>query len=263
MRRKLTEFGRLVDQKFHFWYQTAAALLGVYFLAVTIFRWTTPRPEAFAPGLWVAEAVTMTCVCLTIHVLGYRRFQPRVSTNAIGGLLGLAAILNAAWVQALANYPAMTVNWIFLIVTAALLTKSWWHWLALEVLSTGLWTLFALHFKSSYMPLQHWIWSMISALLVGLLTNLCLTWVFREAEQLWVQTHVLARQRAILLKGLREQAKTMKTISGLIPICAHCKKIRNDQGYWYQVEAFLQKNTDVKLTHGICPDCAKEWKKQR
>jgi hypothetical protein len=47
----------------------------------------------------------------------------------------------------------------------------------------------------------------------------------------------------------------VKRLSGLLPICASCKKIRDDQGYWHQVETFLQDHAGVDFSHGICPDC--------
>lgn len=50
----------------------------------------------------------------------------------------------------------------------------------------------------------------------------------------------------------------VKTLSGLIPICAHCKKIRDDKGFWNQLEAYIVKHSDAKLSHGICPDCIKK-----
>lgn len=50
----------------------------------------------------------------------------------------------------------------------------------------------------------------------------------------------------------------VKTLGGMLPICSHCKKIRDDRGYWNQIEAYLNEHTDAEFTHGICPDCAKE-----
>jgi PAS domain S-box-containing protein len=51
----------------------------------------------------------------------------------------------------------------------------------------------------------------------------------------------------------------IKTLSGLLPICASCKKIRDDKGYWKQIESFISEHSDALFTHGICPDCAKEY----
>jgi len=52
--------------------------------------------------------------------------------------------------------------------------------------------------------------------------------------------------------------KEIKTLSGLIPICSGCKKIRNDDGYWEQVEIYIRNNSGAEFTHGICPECVKK-----
>lgn len=54
---------------------------------------------------------------------------------------------------------------------------------------------------------------------------------------------------------LREALDKVKVLSGLLPICSSCKKIRDDQGYWHQVELYIQKYAPVEFSHGICPDC--------
>jgi tetratricopeptide (TPR) repeat protein len=57
---------------------------------------------------------------------------------------------------------------------------------------------------------------------------------------------------------LREALASVRTLQGLLPICAHCKKIRNDDGYWQQVESYIGQRSDARFSHGICPDCARE-----
>jgi ligand-binding sensor domain-containing protein len=54
---------------------------------------------------------------------------------------------------------------------------------------------------------------------------------------------------------VQEAARELKVLSGLLPICAWCKKVRDDRGYWSQIEAYLAARTDTQVTHGICPDC--------
>jgi DNA-binding response OmpR family regulator len=56
--------------------------------------------------------------------------------------------------------------------------------------------------------------------------------------------------------GLRKALKEVKTLSGLLPICASCKMIRNDEGYWQEIEAYVSDHSEAEFTHGICPDCA-------
>lgn len=51
----------------------------------------------------------------------------------------------------------------------------------------------------------------------------------------------------------------VKTLSGLLPICSHCKKIRDDKGYWNQIEAYIHKHSGAEFSHGICPECARKF----
>lgn len=66
----------------------------------------------------------------------------------------------------------------------------------------------------------------------------------------------LIAEQARLLRELQTALANVKKLSGLVPICASCKKIRDDKGYWNQLEAYLQENLDLELTHGLCPECA-------
>ncbi|MGZ8921693.1 MAG: PAS domain-containing protein, partial [Limisphaerales bacterium] len=62
-------------------------------------------------------------------------------------------------------------------------------------------------------------------------------------------------ERERLLKELQVAMAEVKTLSGLLPICAQCKKIRDDRGYWNQIESFIGARSNAKFSHGICPDC--------
>lgn len=65
----------------------------------------------------------------------------------------------------------------------------------------------------------------------------------------------LIAEQAKLLNELQTALANVKRLSGLVPICSSCKKIRDDKGYWNQLEAYLQENLQLNFTHGICPDC--------
>jgi GAF domain-containing protein len=56
---------------------------------------------------------------------------------------------------------------------------------------------------------------------------------------------------------LSKQLANVKILGGLLPICGHCKNIRNDRGYWEKIEFFVKNNSEATFTHGICPECAK------
>ncbi|MFB3830176.1 MAG: MASE3 domain-containing protein [Bryobacteraceae bacterium] len=66
-----------------------------------------------------------------------------------------------------------------------------------------------------------------------------------------------AEERERLIAELQHALAEVKTLGGLLPICASCKKIRDDHGYWTQVESYIQAHSGVSFTHGICPDCAR------
>ena len=61
-----------------------------------------------------------------------------------------------------------------------------------------------------------------------------------------------------LIVELQNALAEIKTLRGILPICSYCKKIRDDEGYWNQVDAYIKKHTKAEFTHGICPECAKK-----
>lgn len=67
---------------------------------------------------------------------------------------------------------------------------------------------------------------------------------------------------ALLLSGTREKLQASrreaKQLSSLLPICAECKKIRDDRGQWHEVEAYIRDHSDTSFSHGICPECTKK-----
>jgi len=68
----------------------------------------------------------------------------------------------------------------------------------------------------------------------------------------------LEDEKAQLINELKNSLEQVKLLSGFIPICASCKRIRDDQGFWTQVEAYISKHSEAQFSHGICPDCVKK-----
>lgn len=67
------------------------------------------------------------------------------------------------------------------------------------------------------------------------------------------------QQREELIQELQEALAKVKTLSGLVPICAWCKKIRDDTGFWNEVEVYVQNHSDATFSHGVCPSCKQKW----
>lgn len=65
----------------------------------------------------------------------------------------------------------------------------------------------------------------------------------------------ILREKEQLIAKLQEALGHIKTLTGLLPICANCKKIRNDQGYWERIEAYIARHSRAEFTHGLCPEC--------
>jgi len=72
--------------------------------------------------------------------------------------------------------------------------------------------------------------------------------------ELKLQRDVLIHRNEELRKALAE----IKILSGLLPICSSCKKIRDDQGYWTQLESYISEHSEAEFTHGCCPECMKK-----
>jgi sigma-B regulation protein RsbU (phosphoserine phosphatase) len=72
-----------------------------------------------------------------------------------------------------------------------------------------------------------------------------------------VGRRMIEMQRALTAKvaELHHALDHIKTLRGIVPICSNCKKIRDDQGFWNQVENYVRDHSEAQFTHGICPDC--------
>lgn len=78
----------------------------------------------------------------------------------------------------------------------------------------------------------------------------------RSAIEIAVVKHEAANAREALIARLQKALQEVKTLSGLLPICASCKKIRKGDSTWQEIEDFIANHSDADFTHGICPDCA-------
>ncbi|WP_161629793.1 Tll0287-like domain-containing protein [Desulfogranum japonicum] len=78
---------------------------------------------------------------------------------------------------------------------------------------------------------------------------------FQQSRKQLAARTAVETEREVLIADLQNALDEIKTLREILPICMHCKKIRDDQGYWSQMEAYLHKHADLKFSHGICPEC--------
>jgi DNA-binding NtrC family response regulator len=69
-------------------------------------------------------------------------------------------------------------------------------------------------------------------------------------------------ERQKLRLQLEKTMKELKALKGILPICSFCKKIRDDKGYWNQLEEYISEHSEAEFSHGMCPDCAKKYREE-
>jgi PleD family two-component response regulator len=82
--------------------------------------------------------------------------------------------------------------------------------------------------------------------------------ILRSKVTVFVNLHRQNKELERTVAELRKALEKVKKLSGLLPICSHCKKIRDDTGYWNQVETYIHQHTGAEFSHGICKECAQK-----
>ena len=82
----------------------------------------------------------------------------------------------------------------------------------------------------------------------------------RARMQVGVRVVNLQTALAERIREVEDALSRVKQLQGLLPICSYCKKIRDDQNYWHQVESYVGKHTDARFSHGICPECTEKFR---
>lgn len=228
------------------------AVIGAYFLALMPLYLS-------ARGSWrdwTSTAVTFAAALVLLGVAFTLRRPPAVP----GRSEQLAAISVAAvQVQVLTNILVgqsliTTSDLMILLVALAFIVRRGPLFFAMLALAVVPWTVSALYDHSDP-QFRHWALGMTSALLASLVLHLHLRRMWTFQENLVRRDRQLMEEKAALVRDLETALDNVKVLKGLIPICAHCKKVRNDKGYWEQVETYVRLRTEARFSHGICPEC--------
>jgi CheY-like chemotaxis protein len=78
----------------------------------------------------------------------------------------------------------------------------------------------------------------------------------RIAIEIALYKHRVEREREAMIAQLKEALEQVKTLEGMLPVCAWCKKVRSDEGYWMTVDQYLRTRSHLEFSHGVCPNCA-------
>jgi hypothetical protein len=107
---------------------------------------------------------------------------------------------------------------------------------------------------------EEWQVDEIFAAFIILTIGLAIFSFRRRREQVREHSELLRLmvEKEKMIIELQDATEKIKILRGFLPICSHCKKIRDDEGYWQQLEKYISKHSEAQFSHGICPTCAKE-----
>lgn len=160
-------------------------------------------------------------------------FQPSVNARIFFISLFLALFYLRAALLALGPVARLLRQQNVLLASSLILLGVWF--LARSVVS-GIWESLIIDFMTA----GYWHGLTFLAFMVGNTT---------------VMVGLLSVNSCRMEIDLTSASEEIKSLKGIIPICASCKKIRDDQGYWQMVETYMEEHTGAEFTHGICPDC--------
>ena len=119
--------------------------------------------------------------------------------------------------------------------------------------------IYVFHFTSGYSEATNLVSEILQAFSVSTLPwGLAFMILSALLGLFWGKIKQADKEKSVVIAELQKALKKVKTLSGFLPICASCKKIRDDQGYWNQIEVYISEYSEAEFSHGICPECAEK-----
>ncbi len=119
--------------------------------------------------------------------------------------------------------------------------------------------IYVFHFTSGHSEVKNLVSEILQAFSVSMLPwGLAFMILSALVGVFWGKIKQADKEKSVVIAELQKALKKVKTLSGFLPICASCKKIRDDKGYWNQIEAYISEHSEAEFSHGICPECAQK-----
>lgn len=228
----------------------ALGLAGLNGCAGLINQVLTPSSRLDMEGPFAA----LTVLSMVALARWMKEPRPAFMVNFAGGTAALLAVTSALLHLSVSQDLQNTTH-LLLILTGAgyfLFSLSWF--LGVAGFAALGWGVVALEIGPTAYPLDLGV-EVATAILLGLLIHLVRRDLLNRFLALLVQKHEREAEQARLMRELQDALDHVKTLHGLIPICAECKKIRDDQGYWQQVEDYVHEHSEAVFSHSLCPIC--------
>lgn len=188
-----------------------------------------------------------------------RKPRPPFLVDFAAGTSALLAVSGALMHLALSGNLQDTTHLLLIVVGAGFFLFSLAWFLMVAGLSALGWAGVILA-GGTYEFSLHYAIELGTAILLGLLIHVVRRYLLKRFLDLLTAKHRNEGEQTRMLAELREAHERVKTLRGLIPICAQCKQIRDDQGYWQQVEDFVHDHSEAVFSHGLCPVCLAKTK---
>lgn len=180
-----------------------------------------------------------------VYALLFRRARPRPQTVDLAGFLMIAFGIGQITFGALKTAQAFQ-DLNLLILFTAVATRRTRGFLATLGAVLLLPVVFGIGMRQS--PTFDFLSETLFAVVLSLLSHRLLL--------------ALNQRRMVLMQRNRVMLAEIKTLKGLVPVCSYCRKVRDDQGFWEQLESFVSRHTYASFSHGICPNCLPKVKEE-
>jgi hypothetical protein len=242
-----------VDLQTHEAYRRACFWLGHFYALLLLWRLAFVRPPL--PGR--AMALEALVAMVLFYILGWLLLRYRLwsqSLDSIGFVIFGILMANNVFLVAWLPGEIQWVNFMLIQLGASVTFRSLRLFVTAQVLCLGV----------ASLAVGHWVGipavtgNLFILLSVVLVCGLIWTYLRRllaSLTALRAHDRILLRHRARLIGELRVAISNVRNLQGLIPICSYCKRVRDDAGYWLQVEEYVRDRSEADFSHGICPNC--------
>ena len=207
---------------------------------------------------WPALSIRIVWTLLLVgQAVALRRSGHNAQLAGTAAVVLGSAVLDLAILAATGGSASPLLPFTF--VLAIMMPLVAYQWLAIGMLGSGMLMVGAGALLANDHAATEVIISFANAgggaVVAGWLLGRSLARARNTAEARHRELSAAFRANEKLLGELREAMANIKTLRGLLPICAWCRRIRDDKGYWDRLEPFIIANSEAQITHGMCPDC--------
>jgi len=239
-----------LERQFRVSYRVALLMISAYYAVLIPYYMTAYRSPVRLPVVLVtAGALVLLLACLAI----LERLHPKHFQFL--GVAAMAILAGPILMQlALTGSSRHHLEMGLIVVASALIFHQTLFFLAAQMAVAGTWAAVLWHQVPARGRMDTGL-GVLSTLIVALTAHLILRALLKNQVELRLKNLTREAEKDHLHAELAQAFESVRTLRGLVPICAHCNKIRDDSGFWQKVETYVESHSHAEFTHGLCPDC--------